>query len=620
MSSTVYSSSLQSVNNTVNRAENFLDNDKNIRIIEIAGSIATSIDRVIPDDAKGPDKIRKLILKNTLELSKNLFNDLFFGKKQNSPNKRPNKPSDIGILKLLTLLSAVDLCAITSKALNLPNTSTFNPNPNPIPTDPKWKIQKLAFDIKTSIDSYFFIYGSTINSASKQNLTRLISTILFQLDTLTSSSYLGDPQIQKSYPSSRISNNTAKEFISYINKTFSNNNPITDSSVNKINEKLNLLKIACETIIGFESPVNLAKLSDRVLNTNFNQSLLELDKILTPNSDVIKVLRDCLETTKTIQRVCTIILRSLTLAQSIIVILKVIIKVFRIITQFFGVLPIPNIYTTGGITTTLSKGERTISDKIVDFTKTLSDINDTLKIISNNITGLIMLIDLILPRLNNILEKLESCNRLGNNENELQLNNPQNQFIQELKNSIKNLNDSKTELSKFINNFQNKQSNESDYFGGYTIQIKTEQISDIEVANNSIPRRFGIALDNNNQVVVQSTPTFASDDNIIKNEVKLLLSSKGLVNQQSNIFDPETLAVLNESSNWLYDDQISVDDISINNNFSLDPPNNEDENSGLGLNAFVNKLSGGKKLRERMKKMMAEQRTKLESDLQKTKK
>lgn len=612
MASTLYSSSLQQVNSTINKAQDFFESDA-VQTINFAGSIAKSIDNQIPDDSKGPDKISKLALKNVLETLKNFFNELFFGKKQKNKNKKPNRPTDIGILKLLSLLSNIDLCAISSSALSQITLESFNPNPNPIPTDPKWKIQKLAYDIKTIIDSYYVVYGSTINSESKQGLNNLVSTLIRELEKLISNEYLSDPQIQKAYPTSKIASNTIQEFISYIAKTTPNFSFANTNEINKINDKILLVKTACEIIIGLQSPENITKLSDKLIGTNFTQSLSELDKILTPKDNIIKVLKDANERILVIQRIGTIILNTVNLMQIIITILKVVIKVLKIIAQFFGILPIPNIYTTAGITTTVAKGERNISDKITQFVKTLSSINDTLKIISVHTTAFISLIDLIIPKLIMIINKLESCDRKDTNP-------AQQSLLSDLNFAVKQLEQTKQELNKFIINYQTKQENQINSYGGYTIQILTEEIADQNVQKNTIPRRFGVALDNNNQVVVESTPTFASDDNIIRQEVKLLLSSKGLIKQQSNIFDQETLDVLNEASNWLYDDTVSVDDIPVDTNFNLDPPNNEDENSGLGLNAFVNNLKGGKKLRERMKKIMSEQKLKLDSDLQKAKK
>ena len=50
------------------------------------------------------------------------------------------------------------------------------------------------------------------------------------------------------------------------------------------------------------------------------------------------------------------------------------------------------------------------------------------------------------------------------------------------------------------------------------------------------------------------------------------------------------------NENFDYDD-IDLNDLeNINFNSGLDSPDNENENDGLGLNAFMNKLPGGKNL------------------------
>jgi hypothetical protein len=64
------------------------------------------------------------------------------------------------------------------------------------------------------------------------------------------------------------------------------------------------------------------------------------------------------------------------------------------------------------------------------------------------------------------------------------------------------------------------------------------------------------------------------------------------------------------------DDTISLNAVQ-NTDFNngLDAGNNENENDGVGINAFVNKLQGGKKLRERMRKMMKQNSDKLKTSL-----
>jgi Tfp pilus assembly protein PilZ len=73
--------------------------------------------------------------------------------------------------------------------------------------------------------------------------------------------------------------------------------------------------------------------------------------------------------------------------------------------------------------------------------------------------------------------------------------------------------------------------------------------------------------------------------------------------------------------NILGDNSITMDDIPVDDPTALmDPADNENDNLGLGVNAFFNKQKGGKKLRNKIKKIMQAQKTKLGSDLQNVKK
>jgi hypothetical protein len=109
---------------------------------------------------------------------------------------------------------------------------------------------------------------------------------------------------------------------------------------------------------------------------------------------------------------------------------------------------------------------------------------------------------------------------------------------------------------------------------------------------------------------------------VIINQVKLLLTSKGLAKPQEQLFTNQQMDILNEAMAAVEDNEISMEDIPAPPTLSeyMDPPDNEDENDGLGLNAFVNKLSGGKRLRKRVKETMAKSKEKLDSDVSSVKK
>jgi hypothetical protein len=197
-------------------------------------------------------------------------------------------------------------------------------------------------------------------------------------------------------------------------------------------------------------------------------------------------------------------------------------------------------------------------------------------------------------------------------------NEASNPVMISIQNDILEIEQSNNEIKAFTENYRNKQSTKNKSYFGYTIEILTEKIADPAVQLTVRPRRFGIALNGDGIAVVQSTATFASDDNIIISEVKLLLIQKNLIKNPVGLYTDAELNVITDSLLILGDNSITLDDI-VDENY-LDSPDNEDENDGLGLNAFINKLKGGKKLRERIKKSMSQSKEKLKSDLQSSRK
>ena len=145
-------------------------------------------------------------------------------------------------------------------------------------------------------------------------------------------------------------------------------------------------------------------------------------------------------------------------------------------------------------------------------------------------------------------------------------------------------------------------------FGEYTIEIISEQLVD---ENISIKRRFGIARNSQGFIVVSSTPTFASLDQIIINEVKLLLVSGGFVNIGISSLAAEDIALISDSLKYLETDDISISDIE------SDISNLQDDKE-LDLGTFVGNLPGGKALKKRTRKLLIKNNEKLIKDLKNT--
>ena len=86
-------------------------------------------------------------------------------------------------------------------------------------------------------------------------------------------------------------------------------------------------------------------------------------------------------------------------------------------------------------------------------------------------------------------------------------------------------------------------------------------------------------------------------------------------------FSANDIAVMEESMNFLTDDDITIDDIEFMEfDTGEDDPDSEDDDppEGLGINGFINSIKGGKKLRKRMRKMMAKASSDLANNLKQT--
>ncbi len=163
-----------------------------------------------------------------------------------------------------------------------------------------------------------------------------------------------------------------------------------------------------------------------------------------------------------------------------------------------------------------------------------------------------------------------------------------------------------------MNQYNDQQTKSESQFGKYAIKIVTEQVVDEGI---NLKRRYGIARDTNGYIVVQSTPTFASLDLIIINEVKALLVSKGLVSSNLSSLSSEDQVTILEAARFLGEDEIGLDNIELS---VSDIQTIEEQDSELGISMFINNLPGGRALRKRIRDKMINNASKLGSDLKST--
>lgn len=520
------------------------------------------------------------------------------------------RTQDKGLINALDVICSVDLCNILNYAIDqIPGGKKFNPNDPNKPTDPlgraKFNLQYKAFQIQTLIDGYYSSYGDATNKDSKLGLQSVIKEIQAAFGEILnpeSQADFNNPQLVEAFPEISVFSNFMENSLGVFNQ-YTDIRNIPNEDLQKIIQYVDKIRGICIAIQGLNSPTAILGFASSILGPKIQEEIDKVNKLIGPNpAKIIPFLRNIINTCKSISQIAKVIMGYVSFARVIIRICILLVKIFKRIVQFLTKLGVPNIYTTLGITTTISKETGKIEATGVDnFIKRLSQINAFLGLLVNFVGVLVIDIQYIIDKINILLLNLENCN------------NVDPQIVIDLQNTRDQLVNEKASLKKFLDDYESKKKDRNSMFGDYNIAIVVEETTDTAFR---IKRRYGVAIDKNGNVALQSTPTYATLDAIIINEVKQLLMSKGLVKNAYSDMSSQDTQIIDESLNFLEDDNISIDGLTMPNlNDGLDDPDNENEDSGLGLNAFANKLSGGKKLRQRMRKVMAQQSQQLTTDL-----
>lgn len=515
---------------------------------------------------------------------------------------------DKGIINLLEGLASVDFCNILNYSLNnLPDGKIFDPKNPPESTDvvarKKWELQKKAFDTQQFIDQYYREYVDTNNPQSRIGLLLLIQQINSTLSTVISntSTGLNDPLIKENFP--QIS--TASNFLQNAFGVFNRYTDLRQASVQEIQKIVSLVDSVRQYSIiiqGLNNPKNAIGLIDSSLNGAIQKELSDISSLILQPEKAASILKSIIKTVNTINSIAQKVLGFISTLQVITKVCILLIKIFNVVSAFFIALPIPNMSTTIGIT---NKFSDILQNKVKEAGQKklilrLEQIFAVLNLTAIVVTSLYGAIQNIIDKLKLIQLNLDSCP------------NKNVDLLNEINDSINDLTKTSVKLGNFLNQYNDQQTKSESQFGKYAIKIVTEQVVDEGI---NLRRRYGIARDTNGYIVVQSTPTFASLDLIIINEVKALLVSKGLVSSNLSSLSSEDQVTILEAARFLGEDEIGLDNIELS---VSDIQTIEEQDSELGINTFINNLPGGRALRKRIRDKMINNASKLGSDLKST--
>lgn len=386
---------------------------------------------------------------------------------------------------------------------------------------------------------------------------------------------------------------TLDDFISKLSQ-YTDYRNISNADIITIQRKIALIRTVCVAIQAVDITTGAVAVGN-FLGTDVRSQIQQLSKFIDPTK-LIPTLKEVNSALQTFIQIAQRLNQLLKTAQFLVKILILFVKVFIFISKFLLKLPLPNIYTTSGVQSTLSGLAEKAKSDVDKATRTLKEVNALIQVIIDFVRYLIANANQLAIKIQAILDSLKDCDAVKDPAGNV------SPVIAQLTASLQTLNTVQKELTDFITTYDTRKSPNTAKVGKYDIRVVDEQLTDSSIPNK---RRRGIALDETGAIVAQSDLTFATNTAVIIEEVKLKLIQQGLiVSTLAGAITGEQASIIAESLDYLQNNDISISDLNAPG-VELDPPDNEDENVGIGLNAFVNKLRGGRRLRRRVRRAMA---------------
>lgn len=658
--------------------------------------LASNTNILNADETTAEPGIEKAIIVagKTINKIRGQMDDLFYGKFEIAeagtedavnPMTGFKETLDKGIFYVMDKLLEVDMCNILEYALNqIPGGKKFDPNVDPVTIqDPlarkKYELQYKAYQVQVFIDDFYSLYGDNNTSKKKNALVGLVKKIRSILEEvlgispdpnltpeqqieqessnlaytnslkfntqaqaareLFGTNGIRDAELVAAFPELQLFSNFMEDVYRVFNK-YSDVRNFPSQDVQKVLKKIDDIRTVAISIQNLTTVTGAINLADRFLDGRISKFIKMISKIIDPKK-IIPFLKIIIDVCRVIIRIANQILRIISFFSNIISLFLLLVKVFWILRKFFLGVPIPNMFTTVGVTTVASDTlQEIIKEKgFLFFLKRLKQINQLLQTIIGFIKSLVTKLFTLVEKITALIFNIESCyadpndllqdpstlqteldqygldqlasggsginptNRSGaggtggsggrgagggsgnasglinsrgtGNErpattisgqvldqnangngfgvigvapNLAELNARRNgvyvdpNLIKEFKDVRDLLRDRAQRLLEFLNNYFDKKNTKNNKFGPYTIEILTEQSVDTEIR---LRRRYGIAIDANGILAVQSDATYASDDKVIIAEVKAKLLALGLVNSNALGYAQKSNVILN---------------------------------------------------------------------------
>jgi hypothetical protein len=426
----------------------------------------TSNSNILEQDSTAEPGIEKAIIVagKAINEIRAKMDDLFYGKFEIAAAEETDAVNpmtgfketlDKGIFFVMDKLLEVDMCNILEYALNqIPGGKTFDPNVDPETiTDPlarkKYEIQLKAYQVQVLIDDFYSLYGDNNTSKKKSALVGLIKkvrTILEEVlgippqqilspeqqieqeasglsfqDSLQGNAQvqaardlvgtdgLRDAELVAAFPELQLFSNFMEDVYRVFNR-YSDVRNFPNQDVQKALRKIDDIRTIAISIQNLTTVSGAINLADRFLDGRISKFIKTISRIIDPKK-IIPFLKTIIDVCRIIIRIANQILRIISFFSNIISLFLLLVKVFWILRKFFLGVPIPNAFTTVGVTTVAAETLQQIIKEqgFLFFLKRLKQINQLLQTIIGFLRSLVTKLFTLVEKINALIFNIESC-------------------------------------------------------------------------------------------------------------------------------------------------------------------------------------------------------------------
>lgn len=496
----------------------------------------------------------QILNKQIGEIEKKI-NELYYGNRLKDTGFRfPGKPDKInGLFPLLLALNEIDFCNLVNYITN--KLLTGNPDSPSSLVRSINNLQSKAKSLINTIDSILLNSDTLINNnitigdevflnidipgignqndkitIENNNQVKQLKTIPDSYQKVNSkfketitilrdfcqeiSSIVNDPEILSAIPQLSQSNNFISDFIGKLDKNITLES-IPNSEAQAILKKIRDLRMILSLIVGINSLRDALGVVQSLTKLNIDKQIDKIQKSLDI-SKIIPIIKKIIIAVNSINQAGQKALKYIKLAITFVRLITGIIRVFKAIVKLYNKLFLPMKFLMFGKVSKMQSIKSKFELRLEIYETRVSQMSTLIQTIYRFVSSLVVKLQSINTQLQILQSNLEICD----NTNESPL-------LEEVKKARSKIVNTIDELDSFISKVNQSQLNNEFIFGSYILKIQEEELVDEEI---KYKRRRGLAFDVTGTLVAQTDLTFATDTNIIIEELKLKLQNLGLPN------------------------------------------------------------------------------------------